>query len=157
MLRRWHFKRTGDDRVAVRIPEDWRLLVSSVAGQLGELMDDPDADAVRRLFPPAYLDDSERDAGYQILSRDSLIDGRLAAAQTVHDTAFNDRLSWDELGCWMRVVADARLVLGTTLDISEDEDPVDLDDPDAGPYHVYYLLSYLLELIVEVMSSEAEA
>ncbi len=153
MLRRWYFKRTRNDDVAVRIPDEWRALLSSIAAQMGELMDDPDADGVRRLFPPAYADDAERDAGYQILSRDALIDGRLAAAQTVRETARNEHLTWDELECWSRVVADARLVLGTTLDIGEDDEPVDFDDPENAGQQVYYLLGYLLELMIEVMTS----
>ncbi len=50
----------------------------------------------------------------------------------------------------MSVINDARLVLGTRLDVSEDDEP-DFDDPDIGLYLIYDELGYLLDSIVTAM------
>ena len=34
---------------------------------------------LRRLFPPAYVDDEEKEAGFRALARDELLEARLAA------------------------------------------------------------------------------
>ena len=46
-------------------------LVGQLREQLLASTDDP---SLRRLFPPAYPDDAERDAGYQVLARDELLE-----------------------------------------------------------------------------------
>ena len=48
-----------------------------------------------------------------------------------------------------------RLVLGTRLDVGEDDDPhVDPDDPDAPAWALYYFLSALVAELVDVLASD---
>jgi hypothetical protein len=50
-----------------------------------------------------------------------------------------------------------RLVLGTILDVSEDQDPddIDEDDPLAGEFHLYNFLSWLLDWAVRALGEPA--
>ena len=133
----------------VNLPDEVRQFLVSLADQLDEIvtMDVPE---VRRLFPTAYPDDPERDAGYQILARDQLIDQRKNAADTLRATSGNETLTDEELSQWMAVANDARLVLGTTLDVSED-DELELDDPNLDLRLVYEELGYLVHQMVTAL------
>ena len=53
----------------------------------------------------------------------------------------------------MHVVNDLRLVLGTKLDVSEDIDEVEEDDPRFGAFEVYRVLSVVLSEIVEALTT----
>lgn len=125
---------------------------------LGEQLDDmldSNAPELRRLFPTAYAEDEEKDAGYQILARSSLTDQRRAAIETVKRTADSEILTEDELTDWMALVNDLRLVIGTRLDVSEDDDrdTIDPDTPEGNLLEIYHLLTYLLHEIVSALSS----
>jgi hypothetical protein len=53
----------------------------------------------------------------------------------------------------MQALNALRLVLGTRLDVSEDEvGPLDPSDPDAPAYALYELLGYLLDRTVQSLS-----
>ena len=151
-FRRAWVRRTGPGRYAVRLAEDERALLGNLVDQLRALLsgttDDP---SVRRLFPTAYHDDAERDREYQQLVRDELLTRRLAALDVITATLHATELDEAGLGAWMGGVNDLRLVLGTTLDIAEDDDPPDLDDPDAPTYAVYAYLTEVLAGIVEAL------
>ena len=49
---------------------------------------------------------------------------------------------------------DARLALGTRLEVTEDMDlsRLDPDDPDTAPYAVYWWLGVLEERLIDVLS-----
>jgi hypothetical protein len=149
--RRW-VRRSGPGRYAVRLADDERAALGSLVDQLRTLLtattDDPN---VRRLFPTAYNDDVERDREYQQLARDELLTRRLASLDVV--TASLDATELDEaqLSAWMGGVNDLRLVLGTTLDVSEDGRPPSADDPEAPTYAVYAYLTEVLDGIVEAL------
>ena len=119
------------------------------AGQLSEGLgsDSPD---LKRLFPTAYADDPEKDAGFQIFSKDELIEGKREAVELMMRTAQSDSLTFDEINAWMRTCNDLRLVLGTRLAISE-EDPEELPstDPNAPMMDLYRVLGYVVSEIVD--------
>jgi hypothetical protein len=138
-------------RYELRLPDEERELVRQLLGELRTLLsvggDDP---RLRRLYPSAYADDAEQEEEYRRLTREELESGRLASLDTVEATAAADELSADELTAWMHAVNALRLVLGTMLDVGE-EDPFDIDpeDPDARSYMLYGYLGILLEEIVQ--------
>jgi len=142
-------RRTRRGTYALRLPAPERELLGNLVGQLRELLelttDDP---SVRRLFPAAYHDDAERDREYQQLTRDELLERRLAALDSVEATTTADELDEAQLGCWLTVVNDLRLVLGTRLDVSEDQEGLAEDHPDAPALAVYGYLSMLLDAVV---------
>lgn len=58
-------------------------------------------------------------------------------------------LTPDDVAAWLGVLNDLRLVLGTRLEITEDEPDLDPAHPDAAAYAVYYWLTYLQGELVE--------
>jgi uncharacterized Fe-S cluster-containing MiaB family protein len=133
-------------------PEE-RDVLRGLPEQLRRLMAEDDPGLVR-LFPPAYLDDVERDAEYRRLMREELVNRRLESLAIVEATVDADRLTEEQLTAWMKVINDLRLVIGTSLDVQEDDDPgqrLDSDDPQAPLRAMYWFLSYLLESTIDAL------
>lgn len=141
-----------DGRYEVTLSADARRGILSLAEELEELQT-TDRPETRRLFPTAYPDDPERDAGYQIFARDQLIEKRVEAVEVIRATLTKDVLTAEELGSWMGVLNDLRLVLGTMLDVSEDDDGIDFDDPDADSHLLYRYLGEVVHDMVEALTS----
>ena len=152
-------RRLGPDRYRISLPQVEQDLLRSLVPQLRDLLttDDP---SLTRLFPTAYPDDPERDAGYQALVRDELLEKRFASLdvleETIEASAGGRDLTGDELSAWMRALNDLRLVLGTRLDVTEDDDPTDIDpeDPDAAAWSIYHYLAMLLTFIVDALAED---
>jgi hypothetical protein len=119
-----------------------RILYNELDQLLGQ--DDP---SLRRLFPPAYDQDPEFDAEYQRLMREDLLDRRRAALATMLRTLDNDELTEEELTGWLGALNDFRLVLGTQLDVSEED--LFIDTPEQALYHY---LGYLEESVVSALA-----
>ena len=135
----------------LRLPEGERELLLQLLGELRTLLKlGPEDPRLRRLYPAAYSDDEEKEAEYRRLTHEELSSGRLAALDTVEQTIAADKLTPDQLTSWMHAVNALRLVLGTMLDVDED-DPfaVDPEDPNAREYMLYGYLGLLLEEIVQ--------
>jgi hypothetical protein len=78
---------------------------------------------------------------------------RLAAIDEVEATIVLPTLDEGQLTTWLTTFNDLRLVLGTRLDVSEDDDPyIDPDDPNAGALVAYGYLGELLESAVMALS-----
>jgi Domain of unknown function (DUF2017) len=148
-------KRRGKGRYQVKLRPNERVLVADLVGQLREqLVASTDDPSVRRLFPPAYPDDPERDAGYQVLTRDELLEHRLAALDTVEATLDGSELDDAGMTAWMSTLNSLRLVLGTRLDVDEELPPLDAADPLAPAYAVYEYLGWLLSQVVDSLSTD---
>src|ERR687897_800393 len=142
-------RRRGEGRYQVRLRPNERV------GQRGEqLRAPPGAPAVRRLFPPAYPNDAERDAGYQVLTRDELLEHRLSALDVVERTLDGNELDNAEMTAWMGTLNALRLVLGTRLDVDEDLPDLDRADPMAPAYAVYEYLGWLLSQLIDVLDAD---
>lgn len=146
-------RHTGPGRFTVKLPAEEQALLIDLVGQLRTLLeastDDP---SVRRLFPTAYHDEPERDREYQQLARDELLARRLAALDATAATAADRDLDLEGLTAWMTSINDLRLVIGTQLDVSEDDGPITPDAPDAPARAIYGYLSALLDDIVAALS-----
>jgi hypothetical protein len=148
-------KRKGRGRYQLRLRPTERILVGDLVGQLREqLLASTDEPSVRRLFPPAYPDDPERDAGYQVLTRDELLESKLAAIEVVERTIESSQLDEAELTAWMGTLNSLRLVLGTRLDVDEELPTLDADDPLAPAYAVYEVLGWLMSQMVDALSTD---
>ena len=149
---RW-VQHVGPHRYSVALGEQERGLLGQLVEQLRTLLaattDDP---STRRLFPTAYNEDPERDQAYQVLARDELLERRLAALDTTTATLHATELDLAAISAWSAAVNDLRLVLGTRLDVTEDQSPPSADDPEAPAYAVYAWLTELLDGIVEAQS-----
>jgi hypothetical protein len=146
------FEPVGDGRFRVNLPVDTRRGLLSLAEELEEIQS-TDRPEVRRLFPTAYADDPERDAGYQVFARDQLIEKRREAVAVIRRTTDADVFSVEELSAWMGILNDFRLVLGTLLDVSEDDHDIDIEAPDAEAHILYGYLGEIVHHIVEALTT----
>jgi hypothetical protein len=147
-------KRSRDGSYAVSL-ETWeRDLLRTLPAQLRDLLETDDP-ALERLYPPAYVDDDERNDEYQRLMRGDLEARRRSSIDVMEATIDATRLEEEQLVAWMGAVNDLRLVLGTRLDVTEDplEEQVDEDDPRAPAFALYGYLGYLQETVVQALSS----
>jgi Domain of unknown function (DUF2017) len=125
----------------------------------------PGDPVLERLFPRAYLEpeDVDRDAEYQRLVREDLLEAKLANLDVVTSTLDRGTASlrrWtvdlteDEAGAWLGALNDLRLALGVRLGITEDFDgDIDPSDPQAPALNVLSYLGWLEENLVDALSS----
>lgn len=133
---------------------EWqRDMLASLVSSLRDLLLDGSSPLLRRLYPTAYPSDPEANDAYNELVHDQLLEQKLAALDTVESSMRATELSLDELTQWMQAINSLRLVLGTRLDISEDDAPRDIadDDPDRPLWVSYELLTQMLAIIVDAL------
>ena len=149
-------RRHRDGTYELKLPEEERRLLRSLPDQLRTLLSAPTADpSLERLFPPAYLDDAEREEEFRRLMRADLLERKQATLSLLESTVDKPRLTEDELLAWMGALNDLRLVLGTQLDVSDDPSyDVPDDSPDAGAFAVYSYLGWLQEHVVAALDPE---
>ncbi len=151
MLRKEPFSPNRDGSVAINLDENELGLLRHLFGELREtLMLDTD-EGLKRLYPTAYPDDAERDAGYQALVHGELMEKRLNALDEVEATIDNKSLTVEQLNMWMTCINELRLILGTKLDVSEEDYDFDPDAPDAQARAIYIHLGWLLEHVVNAL------
>jgi hypothetical protein len=146
-------KRTRRGDYALRLPRVEREILRALPRQLRELLssDDP---ALGRLFPPAYGDDAEMNREYEQLVRGDLVAQRMGSIEVMEATIDAERVNEEQLLAWLGAINDLRLVLGTRLDVTEDETPeFDETNPQAAPYALYYYLGWLEEQVVEELAA----
>jgi len=150
--RRIELDRKGGYRL--RLPPEERELLQSLPGQMREVMQTDDT-SLRRLFPPAYPDDSEAEDEFRRLMREELLEGKLAALRIVEETAGADHLTAEQLEGWLGALESLRLYLGTQLDITEKtyEEDLDPDDRNAPALALYGYLSWLQDEAVAALSA----
>jgi len=161
-MARWKRFRAGrDDTLTVSLAEEELSLLRALPEQLREVLDDDVDDPARsRLFPRAYLDPTAEteEAEWQALVGPSLLRERLDALALVTVTLERAELvgDWwqidltpDEVGAWLGVLNDTRLVLGTRLGVTEEERELDPADPEAGPYALYQWLTWVQGDLIE--------
>ena len=142
---------------AVRMDAQERDLIRQLLGELRELLAlSPDDVRVRRLYPSAYADDAEREDEYRSLTREELQSGRLASIDAVEASVDAELLDADQLAAWMQAVNSLRLVLGTMLDITDDDHELRFDpnDPNARTVALYGYLGGLLDEIVDAQLAD---
>jgi len=170
-LRRYLFRRNRRGKVEVCLTDDEAALLLSLRDELEPVLNAPpaatDDPVVRRLFPVAYTDPTEEDAEaqWQRLMHDDLARQRLVALADVAQTIEGARrgkgtvefeLGDDGVAAWLSALNDARLALGTRLDVTEDMDydleGRDPDDPLTQAYAVYLWLGWAQELLLETIA-----
>ncbi len=130
---------------------DWqRQLLENLIDPLRDLLLEGSSPVLRRLYPTAYPADAKANEAFDELVHDQLLEQKLAALETVEESMGSDTLTEEQLLQWMSAINSIRLVLGTRLDVSEDEDPgaISEDDPDRALWLSYDLLSQMLGIIL---------
>jgi len=139
-------------RFVLRLEARERDLIRQLAAELRALLAlSPDDPRVRRLYPAAYADDEQLEDEYLRLTRDELQSGRLASVDALEATVDQEMLTVEELTAWMQAVNSLRLILGTMLEITDDDQELALDpnDPNARTLALYGYLGGLLDEIVD--------
>lgn len=115
--------RTKTGEYKIDLADDHRNLLTNLLEQLRDsLTTSTDTAALRRLFPTAYHNDPQKDAEFQRLMRDELLESRLSAIDVAIRVISQDsHLSSEEIDAFSRSINSLRLVLGTTLDIAESD------------------------------------
>ncbi|MFO0982848.1 MAG: DUF2017 family protein [Planctomycetota bacterium] len=155
-------------------PEEQRLwlrlvpveleLLRSLPTRLRDILLNPErAPAVLdRLFPPTHTDDAESEAEHRRLLGQTLLECRLDTIKGFEQTlarvrrriAFPEiQLSLPEVDLWLHVINDVRLLLGTQLDIKDNDwrrQPL-AADADVESYCVLVALSTLQEVMLGAM------
>lgn len=147
----------GDGAFRINLSEDERDTMLRFVDQLEEVLSAEHTDPrLRRLFPTAYHENPDLDAEYQGYMRDELSQSRAASIATVREILGSDGpIAESQLYAFMMVLNSLRLVLGTLLGVSEDEDTddIDEDDPTFGQAQLYGYLGWLLEWTVDTLSN----
>jgi hypothetical protein len=149
-------RRTRSGDFELRLSSEEREVLRSLPAQMREAMELGDADpAVARLNPSACLDDAEIDAEYRQLMGSQLNDGRLQALDVLEGSVDAPHLDEAQALAWMRAINDVRLLLGTRLDVTEDQTDrqVGPEDPRAGAFALYDYLSLLTQELVEALEA----
>ncbi|HKY76094.1 MAG TPA: DUF2017 family protein [Acidimicrobiia bacterium] len=150
----------GEAAVLTRLCEELTTVLDADGAGDSERSDP----VLERLFPRAYLDPTEEaaESEWQRFVHDDLVVGRRQAVRTVESGLadavvrrgrFELSLNDEQAQAWLAVINDARLALGTRLEVTEDMDMSRLDpnDPDTAPYAVYWWLGVLEERLIDVL------
>jgi hypothetical protein len=149
VLRRVRRTRRGGYRLRFGVVD--RLLLGRALDRLDDLLgsDDP---SLARLFPNPYPDDAARAEGWKAMVTDELIEKRREGLTAVRAMMGRSTATEEEVLQLMRTVNDTRLMLGTLLDVSEDEPARrSSQDPDALLAQAYDYLGYLLSSILAAL------
>ena len=139
----------------VNLGDHERKLLTRLVGQLRDLLAEDDHPLLDRLFPTAYPDDEEAESEYQRLMREELVTSRTMSIDTVTELLARppeQPLDEGETLAFLQSVNAIRLVLGTMLGISDDEDAERVDEGDDSEQQLYGYLSWLLEWTVRALS-----
>jgi hypothetical protein len=167
------FEIAGPGTIRVTFDEIEVELLRQIPAELQAIYEGTDPDPAReRLFPRPYLDPTEEEAEEQwnALVVPELLRERLEGLNAVLATldggnvirTTSDReqtevvLGPEELNLWLGVLNDARLTLGSRLEITDDTNHREQwelapDDPETPARAAYLWLTTLQELLVETM------
>ena len=132
---------------------DEREVLRNLAPQFAAMLDDPTQPVLERLFPPAYSDAEhlqEQDE-YRRLMQDDLVDRHREELELLASTAGSDTLTAEQLLAWARALNSIRLVLGTHLDVEEEDEHHSPTSPDEA---LYQWLTYVLGEVIEVLEDQ---
>lgn len=174
------FTRTPSGRTVIRLDDVERNLLRSLSEQIIAFVspdDDGDArdplailvgiddasevpadPALARLLPDAYKDDDDAASDFRRFTERSLRETKAAHARAVGEALERSgekvTLSHQEESSWLGFLNDARLAIGTRIELTDDnhDELAELpeEDPRAGLLDVYDWLTYLQETLVQL-------
>ncbi|MBM3639425.1 MAG: DUF2017 family protein [Actinobacteria bacterium] len=144
--------RRDDGTFTINLNDDERSAFVKFFTEFEDLLNGNTRDeSLRRLFPVAYHDDHENDGEFQRLMHDDLVASKQASlnvSRRIMLASPDDIISEADVLQLMTTLNGLRLVLGTMLDVGEDDGDIDDDDPLAGQRHLYEYIGWLLEWVV---------
>ena len=112
-----------------------------------------------RLFPPAYIDDPYSEADYITYSRPDLLGATIEALEVFRTTISSEAISQQDALSWLKALNSIRLVIGTKINIQENEevpDPESIgqDDVRSQGLLLYSYLTWLQSELLEALSGD---
>lgn len=147
------FRLNGDGTYSVTLSQLDKRLITDLAPQMRELINDRDPIAWR-LFPNPYPQHEKAADEYQDMVGDELTSKHIEALETLENSVDKRRVTEEELTQWMHAVNHIRLVIGTRLNVGEESEPDDYAAEDQPLFHTYWYLGAMLEMIVEALAGE---
>lgn len=147
-------RRRSDGRFDLVLEPHLREVIGSLLGELDELVEaGPGDPSLHRLAPPAYLDDPDKDAEYQLLAGDELRTSRRSAIAATQSMLAGSEASEAELWAWLQALNALRLVVGTRLGIDDDDPHIthDTEGPDAALWSVYDFSTWLQWSVIQAL------
>ena len=166
-MRVW--QRANDGTLLLRLRGHEAFALQRIATDLASIVaSPPEGDLADRLYPRAYLDPTEDTAEleFQAFVHEDLSSARVEALQRiaigVHSAADPDSddlvdiaVAADDAIGWVTALNDARLVIGTTLDVDEETDTIySRDDPRYEMGLLYQWLGWVQDELVEVLMED---
>ena len=142
-----------DGELVVRLDDSLRALLRTVTEELREVLLVNDPELTKRLYPTAYPDDEKLNSDYQEMVHDQLLMQRLDGIDELQATIDDEVITMDTADSWMNTINQIRLVLGTKLDVTEDDHEIDEEDPEARSRLIYQVLSHILEELTRARTS----
>ncbi|MHB8512419.1 MAG: DUF2017 family protein [Actinomycetota bacterium] len=155
------FTRKRGGSIEMRVGEAEAEILGQVVGELRDQLSMPDRPQhLWRLFPPAYKDDANAQAEYARFTEGDLANQRLGALESVSAALSRGRtkhgawittLDEDDVHALLGVLNDARLALGTRLDVTEELDEESVDQSNEFAFSVYQYLGWLQSFLVDAL------
>ncbi|MFZ0666088.1 MAG: DUF2017 family protein [Acidimicrobiales bacterium] len=148
-----HIKRKRDGRFALKLSMPERGLLRVLPKEAQGLLERPDDPVVRRVFPVAYPGDDVAEESYRDLVGGELVRKHRDELDCLSETADSSDIDGEQLGQWLGALEVLRLMLGTSLDVSEDPEELPDSDPRAPQVAVYRYLSWLQGEVIDALAS----
>lgn len=132
---------------------DERDILRDLGPQFAAMLDDPTQPILERLFPPAYSEARhlELQDEYRRLMQEDLVDRHREEFELLASTAGAETLTHEQMLAWARALNSIRLVLGTHLDVQEDDEH---RGPESAEEALYHWLTYVLGEVIEVLDDQ---
>lgn len=125
--------RMRGDHIRVQLGRAEREFLGALPALLATAGEEGDP-AAERLNPRAYVNDAQAEAEFRELIGSALEDARQADRDEFARSAESAELTLEQAEAWLRIIGEARLVIGARLGIIEDGWEGG-NDPAYGPLH----------------------
>jgi hypothetical protein len=109
---------------------------------------------IKRLIPTAYPRDEQAQENFSALTAPHLLKEHIDRLTSLSGVISNQYVTGEELNEWVIALNDLRLVLGTSIGVTENSAMPDMSDPLIPQWVAYSFLSELVEEIISVLFSE---
>jgi uncharacterized protein DUF2017 len=156
------FRLLDNGTIEVRLSEPEAAAVKRVASDILDELNSAEDPGLRRLFPPAYEKEPELEEEFRRFTHDDLVGHKRETASAVIESinggkrkrgAWTGKLDQETAHAWLTMLNDARLILGTRLDVTEEMEhtPLPESDPRSTDHNIYLYLSSLQWALLEAL------
>ncbi|MCD2441056.1 DUF2017 domain-containing protein [Agromyces sp. SYSU K20354] len=152
----------GGEGIRIVLETEEAMLLSELADQVDSvlLLGEADDPALGRLLPNAYPEDLEASEEFTRYTRESLVDGKRQAAQSVRDATAVDHpgdgvvqieLDQAQAWGWLTFLTDLRLILAERVGLDDDESDADVETRDDYLRAAYEWAGFVQGSMLEVL------